>query len=123
MLGVRSKPIRKVLWWQICATAALSVGAGLLGGIHAAFSALLGGLVSVLAGWVYGVVGASGRRRESAVGALLGVLRAEAAKVFAIVAGLGAALVAYREVVALAFLGTFVLTTLIFTMAVLVREQ
>lgn len=123
MLGVRSKPIRTVLWWQICATGALAVIAGLLGGGQAVVSALLGGLVSILAGWVYGVVGSLGGRKQSAGGALLSVLRAEAAKVLAIVAGLAVALAAYREVVMLAFLGTFVLATLIFAMAIFVREH
>ena len=123
MLGVRSKPIRKVLWWQVCATGAMALTAGLLGGVHAAVSALLGGMISVFAGWVYAGVGSLGGSKQSAGEALVRVLRAEAAKVLAIVAGLVAALAAYREVVVLAFIGTFVLATLIFAMAILVREH
>ena len=112
-----------VLGWQSCATGALALVAGLSGGVHAGVSALLGGLVSILAGWVYAVVGESGRSKQSAGGALFGVLRAEAVKILAIVAGLAVALTAYREVVALALLGTFVLATLIFAMAIFVREH
>lgn len=123
MLGVRSKPIRTVLWWQVCATGALALVAGLLGGIHAAVSALLGGMVSLFAGWIYAVVGSLGGSKQSAGEALLRVLRAEAVKILVIVAGLLAGLAAYREVVVLAFLGTFVLATLIFSMAILVREH
>jgi ATP synthase protein I len=123
VFGVRSKPIRTVLWWQICATGVLGLIAGPLGGSHAAVSALLGGLVSILAGWVYAAVGALGGSKQSAGSALLRGLRAEAAKILAIVAGLGVALAAYREVVMLAFLGTFVLATLIFAMAIFVREE
>ncbi len=123
MLGVRSKPIGKVLWWQCCATGALVPVAGLLGGGHAAVSTLLGGLVSILAGWVYAVLGARGARGQSAGAALVTVLGAEAAKVVTIVVGLAAGLAVYREVVVLAFLGTFALATLIFAMAVFVREH
>lgn len=123
MLGVRNKPIRTVLRWQTCATGALALVAGAFGGFHAAVSALLGGLVSIFGGWVYGVVGRLGGNRQSAGGALLSVLRAEAAKIVAIVAGLAIALAVYRQVVVLAFLGAFVLATLVFAMAVLVREH
>ena len=123
VLGVRSKPIRTVMLWQTYATCALMLVAGLLGGIHASASVLLGGLVSVLAGWIYAVVGSLGGAGRSAGDALLSVLRAEAAKVLAVVAGLTVVFVAYRELVVLAFLGTFVTTTLIFAMAILVREQ
>jgi ATP synthase protein I len=123
VLGVRSKPIRTVLWWNICATGVFGLVAGLLGGGHAAVSALLGGLVSIFGGWVYAVVGASGRSRQSAGGALVRVLGAEAVKILAIVTGLAIALTVYREVVVLAFLGTFVSTTVIFAMAIFIRER
>ena len=64
-----------------------------------------------------------GGNGQSAGGALLSVLRAEAAKIVAIVAGLAIALAVYRQVVVLTFLGAFVLATLVFAMAVLVREH
>ena len=123
MFGVRSKAIRTVLWWQIGATGALALIAGPMGGGHAVVSVLLGGLVSILGGFFYAVVGALGGSKQSAGDALLRVLRAEAVKIFAIVTGLAITLTAYQDVVVLAFLGTFVLTTLIFSMAILVREH
>ena len=77
MLGVRSKPIRTVLCWQAYATVAMALIAGLLGGMHAAVSALLGGMISVVAGWVFAVVG-SGEATRSPGAELLVMLRAEA---------------------------------------------
>ena len=122
MLGVRSKPIRTVLRWQAYATVAMVLIAGLLGGIHAAVSALLGGMISVVAGWVFAVVGNGGATR-SAGAALLGMLRAEAAKVGLMVLLLWLVLTFYRDVVVPGLIGSFVATVLIFAMAIFVRES
>ena len=49
--GVRSRPIRTILRWQLIVTAALTlVVASLLWGMHGAVSAALGGLVNVVGG-------------------------------------------------------------------------
>ena len=122
MLGVRSKPIRTVLRWQAYATVAMVLIAALLGGIHAAVSALLGGMISMVAGWVFAVVGERGATR-SAGAALLGMLRAEAAKVGLMVLLLWLVLTFYRDVVVPGLIGSFVATVLIFAMAIFVRES
>lgn len=122
MWGVRSKPISTVLRWQAYATVALVMIAGLLGGIHAAVSALLGGMISVVAGWVFAVVG-DGRTTRSAGAAVLGMLRAEAAKVGLMVSLLWLVLTFYRDVVVPGLIGSFVATVLIFAMAIFVRES
>jgi ATP synthase protein I len=119
---VLSKPIRTVLRWQLLATAALALLAGVLGGAHGALSAGLGGAVSVSAGWVSGLVAATGGG-ESAGGGLLTALKAEGVKLGVMASLLGIVLVVYAEVVVPVFLGSFIVTALIFSMAFFVREH
>jgi ATP synthase protein I len=116
-----SKPIRTVLRWQLIATIALMIVAGLLAGVHGALSAALGGAVSLFAGGVSAMVVSMGRAR-SAEGILAGALRAEGVKIGLIVVLLWLVLATYGEVVALAFFGSFLATVLIFAMAFFVRE-
>ena len=116
-----SKPIRTVLRWQILATAALTVLGGVLAGAHGAFSATLGGLVSVCAGWASAMV-ATGKA-DSAGGILVTALKAEGVKLGVIAVLLGMVLASYAEVVVTAFLGSFMATVLIFSMAFFVREH
>ena len=121
-LPALSKPIRTVLRWQLLVTVALALLAGGFGGEHGALSAGLGGAVSLCAGWVSGVVAATGKG-ESAGGAVVTALMAEGVKLGVIVCLLGVVLVAYGKVVVPVFLGSFVLTALIFSMAFFVREH
>lgn len=117
-----SKAIRTVLRWQLVATAALTILAGLWAGGHGALSAALGGAVSLSAGWASGMVAAVGKAR-SAGGVLVGALRAEGVKLGLMLALLGAVFAVYQDVVAIAFLGTFMTTAMIFSMAFFVREN
>lgn len=121
MLHDLSKPIRTVLRWQLLATAALMLAAGVWEGIHGATSAALGGAVSIGAGLAAAGV-ASFRKAESAGEVLLSALGAEAVKIGLIVVLLWLVLAIYREVVVLVFIGTFTATVLIFAMAFFVRE-
>ena len=121
VLLLQSKAIRTVFRWQACATAAMTALAGFLWGIHAGVSALLGGLVSMAAGVVFAIVAYSGRGKSA--GSVLRVaLRAEAAKIIAVVLLLWLVLATYKEVVALGFLGAFVVTVVIFSAAITVRD-
>lgn len=104
------------------ATAALTILAGVLAGAHGAISAALGGAVSVGAGWASARV-ASGRKSDSAGGVLVTALTAEGVKLGVIVVLLWLVLAFYPDVVATAFLGAFVATVLIFSMAFFVREH
>jgi ATP synthase protein I len=116
-----SKAIRTVLRWQLLATVALTLLAGLWAGAHGALSAALGGAVSLSAGLVSGVVAAMGKA-QSAGGILVGALRAEAVKIGLMVILLGIVLTMYKDVVVIAFLGTFMATATIFSMAFFVRD-
>ncbi|HEX6691814.1 MAG TPA: ATP synthase subunit I [Burkholderiales bacterium] len=120
-LGSLRRPIRTVLWWQVIATAALTLAGGFLAGGHGALSAALGGAVSITAGWVSAVVAARGKA-QSAGGVLVSALKAEAVKIGLIVLLLWLVLATYDDVVAPALLGSFIVTVLIFTMAFFVRE-
>ncbi|MGH8705274.1 MAG: ATP synthase subunit I [Burkholderiales bacterium] len=116
-----SKPIRTVLRWQLIATGALTLLAGLVAGVHGALSAALGGAVSVCAGGVSAVVASRGKT-QSAGGILIGALTAEGVKIGLIVLLLWLVLATYGDVVALAFFGSFFATVLIFAMAFFVRD-
>lgn len=107
------------------ATAALTILAGVLVGAHGAISAALGGAVSVGAGWASARVasGNLGRKSDSAGGVLVTALTAEGVKLGVIVVLLWLVLAFYPDVVATAFLGSFVATVLIFSMAFFVREH
>jgi len=122
MLRYLSKPIRTVLRWQVIATAVLTAVAAVAAGLDGALSAALGGLISIGAGLVSAAVAALGKA-ESAGGVLLGALRAEGIKIGLMVILLWLVLATYRDVVALALVGSFALTALIFTMAFVVREH
>lgn len=115
------KAIRTVLRWQLAATAALTLVSGYWAGEHGALSAVLGGAVSLSAGWVSAMVAAIGKA-QSAGGILVGALRAEAVKIGLMVVLLGVVLTLYKDVVVIAFLGTFMATAAIFSMAFFVRE-
>ena len=121
-LFIEGKPLRTVLRWQVYATAASMLIAGLWFGRHGALSALLGGLINVTAGAVFGLVATRSRKRT--VGeALIALMRAEAGKVALIVLQLWLVLVNYKQLVLAPFFGTFILTVIFFSMAFFVRDR
>lgn len=122
MVGLRSKAIRTVLRWQVIATASLVAIAGFLAGPHGALSAALGGGVSFAAGLAFAGV-ASMSRSDSAGSVVVGALRAEAVKIILIVLLLWLVMTAYERVVVVAFFGTFIVATVLFSAAALVRED
>jgi hypothetical protein len=88
-------------------------------------SAVLGGLVNVVAGAVYAFLlglGQGARAVPDAGSTLVVMLRAEAAKIGVIVGGLWLVLSAYRDVVPVAFFATFAVTVIVFSMAFFVRD-
>jgi ATP synthase protein I len=120
--GSLHRPIRTVLRWQLTATAALALAAGVVSGVDGALSAVLGGAVSIVAGGVSAWVAAKGKAR-SAGEVLTGALLAEGVKIGLLVILLWLVLATYKDVVAPAFFGSFMATVLIFGMAFFVREN
>jgi len=121
MLRTLSKPIRIVFRWQVLVTAAMTLAGGFFAGAHGALSAVLGGFVSILAGVVSAVVATRGKA-QSAGGVVVAALIAEAVKLGLIVMLLWLVLAAYSDVVVAAFIGSFLVTVLIFAMAFFVRD-
>jgi ATP synthase protein I len=114
--------MRRILGWQLIAAMVIALAAGLISGVHGALSALFGGLVCIVAGSAYVLVGSLGRDR-SAGGALRTMLRAEAVKIGVIVLLLYVVFATYKDVVAVAFIGSFVVSVMIFAGAIMVPEQ
>jgi ATP synthase protein I len=122
---LKTKPIRTVLLWQFLATLAMAAIAGVWAGGDGALSALLGGSVNLAAGVVYAFLLGVGLRAKPVpdVGtSQFAMLRAEAAKILVIVGGLVLALMTYRDLVPAAFFTAFVVTVIVFSMAIFVRE-
>jgi F0F1-type ATP synthase assembly protein I len=107
--------------WQLAATAAMTLAAALLADRESALSAAAGGAVSIIAGLAAALV-ASVSNAKSAGGVLAGALRAEAVKLGLALILLWIVLANYGEAVVAVFLGAFVVTMLIFSMAFFVRE-
>jgi ATP synthase protein I len=122
VIGLRSKAIRTVLRWQLMATVAFAALAGYLAGFHGVLSAALGGLVSFGSGLGFAAA-ASWGRADSAAGVMAGALRAEAIKIILIVFLLWLVMSSYEKVVVIAFFGTFIVATVIFSAAFFVPDN
>jgi ATP synthase protein I len=116
-----TKPIRRVLRWQAAATVVMAAIAGLWLGWHGALSAVLGGVVNITSVVVYAVVLAISKP-ASAGGTVAALFRAEAGKILVIIVQLWLVLTVYREVDFLVFFSSFVITVLLFRMALLERN-
>ena len=122
-LPLKTRPIRTVLAWQVIVTAVIAAVAAVWAGRHGALSAMLGGLVNFAAGVVYAFVLGMGMPRAPTVAkSLTAMFRAEASKILVILGGLWLTLANYTDVVLGAFFTAFVLTVIVFSMAILVRE-
>jgi ATP synthase protein I len=95
---LKSQPIRTVLKWQAFASVAIAAVAGVWAGWHGALSAALGGIVTLSSTVVYAVVLGMGAKTSA-----------------------GASVV-YRDVVLAALFAGFVITVLLFRMALLTRD-
>ncbi len=120
-----NKPYLTILRWQAVVTSAIAAIAGLWAGGHGALSAALGGLVNVTATVVYAFVlrvGLDSRGPTSAAKGLAAMFRAEAAKIVVIFVQLWVALTQYRDLVAVAFFATFIVTVLMSSVGLLLRD-
>lgn len=116
-----TKPIRYVLKWQAIATFAIAAIAGIWAGVHGALSAVLGGVVNLVACVVYAFV--LGLGKPTTAGAtVVALFRAEASKIAVIVLQLWLVLANYHDAVLPAFMAAFIVTVFMFGMALLVRD-
>jgi ATP synthase protein I len=121
-----TRPIRRVLKWQAAASVTMAAVAGLWLGWHGALSAMLGGVVNITALVISAVVmGISMRgisNPASAGGTVAALFRAEASKILVIILQLCLVMLTYRDVVPAVFFGSFVITVLLFPVALLERN-
>ena len=116
-----SRPVRTVLLWQALLTVAVMLIAANFSGLHGTLSAGLGGAISMAAGLLFASI-ATVRRGRSAGDVLLTAFKAEGAKLLFIVVALGLVMMAYKNVVASVFIGTFIATILISSMTFFVSN-
>lgn len=116
---------RPVIGLQVLATIIIASIAAWIAGIHGAISALLGGLISIIAGLAFVLIAAksTARRGRSAGEILFAALKAEAAKLFLALVLLWLVLANYPEVVVLALIVSFVASILVFSMALFVGDE
>jgi len=116
------RPVRSVLRWQGLLTAAAITLAAYFAGIHGAVSAGLGGAISMASGLLFALI-ATVHKGRTADDVLVTAFRAEAVKIVFIVLTLWLVLSAYRNVVAVIFIGTFVATIVVSSMAFFVSDR
>lgn len=116
---------RPVFGSQVLATAIVASIAAWFAGVHGAISALLGGLISIVAGLVFVSLAAksAGKRGISAGEVLFAALKAEAVKLFLAGLLLWLVLALYQEVVVVGLLGSFVVSVLIFSLALFAGDD
>ncbi len=116
------KPLQIVIRWQLISTVVITIGLALRYDSEIAISALLGGMISVVSSAVFAVI-VSRHRGYTAGGAIRTALRAEAVKVTLIILMLWLVFKLYEDVNALAFVGMFILTIIMHSMALFVSEK
>lgn len=128
-MGDPVKSLRIALVWQLVATIFLTLPVGWLAGVHGAISALLGGLVAMAGSLVFILLAPAKDARSPsqpdgmAWDSLGRMLKAEGAKVGVIVVLLWLVPAVYKEVVLPGFIGTFIVSVVIFSMAAFFRNN
>ena len=122
MSWIKNRPLNIVLRLQLLITLLVAVVIWFVLGFHGAVSAMLGGAVSVISSAAYAVI-VSRHKGYTAEGTIRTALRAEAVKIILTVSLLWMVFKYYEDVNAFAFVGTFVLNVLVYSMALLVSDD
>lgn len=119
------RKFRPVIGLQVLATIIIASIAAWFAGVHGAVSAALGGLVSVGSGLVFVLLAAKSveSKGRSAGEVLFAALKAEAAKLFLALMLLWLVLATYQEVVVVGLLGSFIVSILIFSLALFAGDK
>jgi len=119
------RKFRPVIGSQVLATIISASIAAWFAGVHGAISAALGGLISIIAGLVFVLLAARSAKSKgrSAGEVLFAALKAEAAKLFLAMLLLWFVLSTYQEVVVVGLLGSFVVSILIFSIALFAGDK
>jgi len=126
MLSLQSawanRPVRAVLRWQAILTGIAAVLGAYFAGLHGVISATAGGAISMAAAVLFASI-ASVRRGISADDVLITAFKAEGAKLVFIVIALWLVMAAYKNVVHVFLIGTFIATVLVSSMAFFVGDK
>jgi len=122
MSWIKNRPLYIVLRMQLLATIAVAVVVWFFLGMQGAISASLGGVVSVVSSAAFAVI-VSRHKGYTAGEAIRTALRAESIKIVLTVSLLWLVFKFYENVSALAFIGAFILTVLVHSVALLVADD
>lgn len=122
MSWIKNRPLYIVLRMQLLATIAVAVVVWFFLGMQGAISASLGGVVSVVSSAAFAVI-VSRHKGYTAGEAIRTALRAESIKIVLTVGLLWLVFKFYEDVNALAFIGAFILTVLVHSVALLVAND
>ena len=115
------RPLRTALVWQAVATLVIAAVAGVYAGPNGALSALLGGVINLSAGVVHAFVARLSPSRTPGA-TVMSAVRAEAVKIIMIIGQLWLVLATYRDRVLAALLAAFIVTALMFRVALFARD-
>ena len=122
MSWIKNRPLKIVLQLQLLVTSIVAVVIWLFLDIQSAVSAVLGGAVSVISSAAFAMI-VSRHKGYTAEGTIRTALRAEAVKIILTVSLLWIVFKNYEDVNAFAFIGTFILNVLVYSMALLVSDD
>lgn len=122
MSWIKNRPLKIVLRVQLLITLVVAVATGVFLGMQSAISAALGGSVSVISSAAYAII-VSHHKGYTAGETVRTALRAESVKIILTVSLLWVVFKFYENLNASAFIGTFILTVLANSMALLVSDD
>ncbi len=122
MPWIKNRPLRIILIWQVLFVIIVAIVLGVWADLRSAVSAVLGGMVSIISSAAFALI-VSSHRGYTASGTLRTALRAEAVKIIFTVILLWLVFKWYEDVNALAFVGTFVITVIVYSMALFISDD
>lgn len=122
MSWIKSRPLNIVLRMQMLASIVVAVVVWFFLGMQGVISALLGGVVSVVSSAAFAVI-VSRHKGYTAGETIRTALRAESVKIILTVSSLWLVFKFYENVNAPVFIGTFILTVLVHSVALLVADD
>lgn len=122
MSWIKNRPLIIVLRAQLLVTAVVAIAVGFFYGMHGAISAILGGAINVVSAAAFAII-VSRHKGYTAGETVRTALRAEAVKIILTVSSLWMVFKFYENVNAIAFIGTFILVVLVYSMALLVSDD
>ena len=122
MSWIKNRPLNIVLKAQLLLTLIVVIVFGFLSDFHSVMSAMLGGMVSLVSSLAFSVI-ISQHEGYTASGAIRTAINAEIVKICLIVILLWIVLKNYESINVLIFIGTFILTILVHSMALFISDN